>query len=52
MPAVDLMVNRTARVAGFTSEPNVSIPRAIGANPALTATTLPEEEPSGLYAYG
>jgi len=42
------MVNSAALVAGLTSDPQVSVPKAIGANPALTAIELPEDEPSGL----
>ena len=37
-----------ARSLGIRIEPSVSMPRAIGAMLAETATALPEEEPPGL----
>lgn len=42
------MVYSEALMEGVTRDPSVSVPRAIGANPALTAMADPEEEPSGL----
>lgn len=41
------MVYTAALTAGVTREPMVSVPKAIGARPALTAMHDPDEEPRG-----
>jgi len=42
-------VYKAARFAGITSDPTVSVPIAMGANPAETPTAEPEDEPEGPY---
>ena len=49
-PRDGLKVYNEALVAGETRESSVSVTRATGANPALTAIADPEEEPRGLYS--
>jgi hypothetical protein len=44
---VGRMVYKPARVHGVIKEPHVSVPNATGANPALTATADPVDEPPG-----
>jgi hypothetical protein len=51
-PGVAFNPNTAARLAGWTTDPSVSAPRAKGANPAATPTQLPEEEPEGVYMDG
>ena len=46
-PCVGLIVNNEALTAGVMREPMVSVPKLIGAKPALTAMQDPEEEPRG-----
>ena len=46
-PRPDFRVKTFARVAGMMSEPQVSVPIAIGAKPAATAAALPDDEPPG-----
>ena len=48
IPIDALRVYSEALVDDVTRDPSVSVPRAIGAKPALTAMEDPEEEPSGL----
>ena len=48
IPIDGFKVYSEALMEGVTSDPSVSVPRAIGANPALTAMADPEDEPSGL----
>ena len=47
-PTVGLMPTRPFSELGHTIEPSVSVPTAIGANPAATAAPDPEEEPPAL----
>ena len=42
-PMVGLIVYRAALVAGMLSEPSVSVPTEMGANPAATPTAEPDE---------
>jgi hypothetical protein len=46
-PIVGLIVYNAALLAGIIKEPSVSVPMAMGANPAETATALPDEDPPG-----
>ena len=48
-PCVGLIVNNEALTAGVIREPIVSVPKAIGAKPALTAMQDPDEDPRGFY---
>lgn len=43
------MVYTAALTAGVMREPMVSVPKAIGARPALTAIHDPDDEPRGFY---
>ena len=45
---VPFKANTAARLAGCTTEPSVSAPKAMGAKPAATPTQLPDEEPDGV----
>ena len=47
-PSVGLMPTTPQALAGHTIEPSVSVPTAIGARPAATATPEPELDPEGL----
>ena len=47
-PMEGFSVSSDALPEGVTRDPSVSVPRAIGAKPALTAILDPEEEPSAL----
>jgi len=47
-PTVGLTVTRPFWVAGYSSEPEVSVPIAAAARPAATATAEPALEPPGL----
>jgi hypothetical protein len=47
-PTVGLMPTTPHALAGQTIEPSVSVPTAIGASPAATATPDPELDPDGL----
>jgi len=44
-PIVGLIVYNAALPPGMIREPSVSVPMEIGANPALTATAEPEDDP-------
>lgn len=46
-PTVGLSVKRAARLEGWTREPLVSVPMAMGTYPAETPTAEPVDEPPG-----
>ena len=48
-PIVTFMPKRAAQMAGCVKDPSVSVPIAQGANPAATATALPDDGPAGVY---
>ena len=47
-PSVGLRPTTPHALAGHTIDPSVSVPTAIGASPAATATPEPELDPDGL----
>ena len=50
VPTVAFIAYKAARVAGWHIDPSVSVPMDTGANPAATATALPDDEPQGVYS--
>ena len=48
VPTVGLMMYRDCRLAGEIRHPSVSVPIAMGANPAATDIPDPDDEPLGL----